>query len=224
MLDQLRAWLNGARDYQKGVALYFVVGDNLQHRGLFIKGKTDFTYKLLQDELMSICLKMKGEGQPEPPAAPVITEPANPDLYEACRQEALLEHKKAMNPRAILFRMAEQALTSIDPNTQEMILSRKDLAFDVVNNYNVASALFDRADYVKVHGKLPEDAASEPQAENNPVHDVMVFYALCNCRKYYNKLKAKPENSKRVAMMQEYQAQIKQLEDRWQLLKQEHEK
>lgn len=225
MLEQLRAWLNGARDYQQGVGLYYVVGDNLQYKGLFIKGKTDFTYKLLQDELMAICLRLKNTAAGSAPAATTATDPGpvNAALYEASRKEANIQYKAAMNSRAVLFRMATAALTSLDPNTDEQILARQQLAVDVVNNYNEASALYDRADYVKKHGKLPDEAVMQPEEEKTDVADVMVFYTLCNSRKYYNKMKARRDTAKNVAKMQQYQERIKELENRWQLLKQQYE-
>ncbi len=59
MLQLLRAWLNGSKDYFTGVALYEKLGSNDALKKLFVKGPTDFNRKRLHEELLSICNDLK---------------------------------------------------------------------------------------------------------------------------------------------------------------------
>lgn len=228
MLEKLRAWLNGDRDFNEGKLLYFTVGKNLHLKTLLVQvGKTPISYQMLQEELMDICKQMKAAGDGK--AASVATIPIaaketpNKALYDACLDEAHVKYKEAMNPRAELLRKC-QSLRVVNINSPDLIEQRKQLAIDVVSHYTHASLLFDRADYVKQHGKLPE-APEEPKSiPVAALHDCMVFYTLEQYRKNYNKLKSRSKTPERVAMMQRYEGDIKTLEERWHLLKLEHGK
>lgn len=59
MLDTLRAWLNGKREYWAGVVLYSKLGDDARLKQLFAKGPTEFTTRRMQEELLSICRDLK---------------------------------------------------------------------------------------------------------------------------------------------------------------------
>ncbi len=225
MLDVLRAWLNGKRDFAEGVKIYFKVGENLQKKSLFLKGKTDFSYTLLQEELTEICQQLKAQSSAPrqsvaPPPAPIADTNANPELYEACKREADKKYKEAMNIRAVLFNAIPSEL-SADPNRPDLVLQRKEPALQVMQLYNEASYLYDRANYVKQHGRLPEDESK--QDEETQVHDVMVYYTLTACLKNYNKLKNRSPTPERVRLLQKYVEEIKKLEERWHLLKQAHQ-
>lgn len=219
MLDQLREWLNGSREYYKGVALYEIVGDNADFLSLAKKGKSDFTHKKLQDALLKICLQLKNEiiepadkiSQHAAPAAP-----ENKPLYEAALKEATLLFKESMNDRATLFALANTEGFE-DPNRPDLVAQRSKQAVDLVVKYNRVSELFDRAAYVKKHGRLPVDEADENEFDALPDH--LVKDALNNARKAYNKLKSKEQTAERVALMQKHKKNIKKLELKWQSLR-----
>ena len=62
MLETLRAWLNGKRDYNTGVAIYEKLdGYKEDLLTLFKKGKNDFRERRLQEELLEICKKLKSQ-------------------------------------------------------------------------------------------------------------------------------------------------------------------
>lgn len=61
MLQLLRAWLNGNKEYFTGVALYEKLGTNDALKKLFIKGPTDFNQRRLQEELLNICNELKSK-------------------------------------------------------------------------------------------------------------------------------------------------------------------
>jgi hypothetical protein len=59
MLETLRAWLKGNKDYDTGVDLYSQVGDNAALIRLFANGATDFNRRRLEQELLKICKTLK---------------------------------------------------------------------------------------------------------------------------------------------------------------------
>ncbi len=223
MLDALRAWLNGKREYYTGVALFEQLSDN---KGLLIvlrKGKTEFTYKRLQEELMSICLRMKAETNKAPaqPAKqnPEPFAPVNNELYEACLKEAHLLYKELMNERALLF-ASTVSQDYEDINRLDLIQQRSKQAVDLVVKYQRVSQHYDRADYVKLHGKLPTDLNNElPADEYDSLPDHLVKQTLDNLRKNYNKIKKREATAERIALLQKHEVNIKKVEARWLLLK-----
>lgn len=61
MLEMLRTWLNGAREYNAGVLLYEQCDHSADLLEMFKKGINDFRKRRLQEELLIICKKLKGE-------------------------------------------------------------------------------------------------------------------------------------------------------------------
>lgn len=230
MLQELRSWLNGSREYYSGVALYEMLGDDPALLRIFKKGKTDFTIKKLPKTLLEICDRLKEETVPVECTAsnsfgsaqsnalrrqdPEI--PYNKELHEAALQEATHLYKEMMNERAVLFAMVNVPGYE-DINTPAQILERGKLAVNLVLKNQQVSKLYDDAAYIKQYGKRPED--SEPTNEFEAIPDHLVKDSLNNARKAYNKLKAKEQNIKRVARLQQHAENIQKLEARWRSLK-----
>lgn len=59
MLDTLRAWLNGTREYNTGVSLYDLLGTDTKLKALFKQGYTLWNNYRLQEELKAICDTLK---------------------------------------------------------------------------------------------------------------------------------------------------------------------
>ncbi|HVX01401.1 MAG TPA: hypothetical protein VHA52_13340, partial [Candidatus Babeliaceae bacterium] len=143
--------------------------------------------------------------------------PVNPELYESCKREADIEYKKVMNKRAVLFSMADSEGFE-DPNTEAKINDRSKLAIDIVTGYQKISDLYDRVNFVKSHGHLP-DQGGIGEKEYISLPDHLVKLRLDNARKAYNKIKAKERTPKRVVLMQKHEENIKRLEEQWKSLK-----
>lgn len=232
MLQELRSWLNGSREYYSGVALYEMLGDDPALLRIFKKGKTDFTTKKLPKTLLEICDALKEKknhtssdqsGSDECSASASLSRqhseteiPYNKDLHEAALQEATHLYKEMMNERAVLFAMVNVPGYE-DLNTAAQILERGKLAVNLVLKNQLVSKLYDDAAYIKQYGKRPED--SEPTNEYEAIPDHLVKDSLNNARKAYNKLKAKEQNTKRVARLQQHAENIQKLEARWRSLK-----
>jgi hypothetical protein len=251
MLEALRLWLNGSREYWAGVILYSQCNPDIRLITLIKKGKTDFTNKKLYEELLAECNRLKSlqdvitengesahtattEGSVESRMgylAPTVRtetkahivqppkEPVNPTLYEACKLKADNQYKEAMNLRAVLF--GEATVQGYeDVNRPDLVQKRSKKAVDVVVLFNRASKLYEIADYVRLHGRLPNEEAEHDEAtEMDAVPDELVKSTLDNLRKNFNKMKKREQTPERVALLQKHEANIKKLEARWHLLK-----
>lgn len=147
--------------------------------------------------------------------------PPNPELYKACKHEADMEYKQAMNTRALLFAMVP-ANKFEDPNRPDLVASRKGLALAAARQYNHASELYDRADYVKLNGRLPDQEADNIDEEVANLENHEVKPALDNARKAMSKLKGREQTAERIALIQKHELKIKALEARWLSLKQKN--
>lgn len=235
MLQLISNWLKGPKEYFTGVVIYKKLPETKQHvLALFAQGPTPLSKKVLSDELSAAALKLKANKDnkptttgvkirsvslkpqiPEKPANIVVTAITNTELYNACKQEADIRYKEVMNMRAELFALARQD-DFMDPNTPDRIEARRKLSLNVVKGFQVVSALYDKADYVKDHGRLPDQEEDE---EEEVIEDIMVKQALDNARKNYSKLKNRPVTPDRIILMQKHEDNIKKLEERWLLLK-----
>ena len=231
MLETLRAWLNSNRNYFTGVALYAELGGNKDLLNVLQHGPNDFRVRRLNEELLSICNKMKSvdpgtktaDPDTRPGTAPVNqlpNKPVNEDLYLACKSEADLAYKKVMNDRAVLFALAKESAEDFtDPNMPDKVQAREKLAIDVVIGFQKVSELYDRAAYVKENGRLPE-TKDQSDSEYDNIPDSLVKQQLDNARKAFNKLKVKEPTPERIELMQRHQINIKKLENKWHSLKQ----
>lgn len=226
MLQELRNWLNGARQYTAGVKLYAQLGDNAELKSLFAQGQTPYTTKRLQDELLAICNRLKQQAtQTPPPAQPQAQQqpekepaPKYTQLYQEAKILADNAYKQAMNKRAILFSMVDTT-SYTDNNTKELVDKRAPLAIDVVKLYNRASILYARADYALQHGRMPEDDATTGQTDYDHLPDELVKPTLDNLRKNVSNMARREPTPERLAMLAMHRANITKLEARWHLLK-----
>ncbi len=241
MLDIIRAWLNGTREFYSGVILY----EKLQHNPKILSvlktnGKTDWGYNKLQEELLRICQELKAQKTPEQEATEniinkvmaiqktkktvVVTSdnfsPVNPTLYDACKKEADLLYKQIMNQRALLFAdIKGDAFLNVNP--PDKVETRARMAIDIVKDYQRVSELYDKADYVYKNGSLPASDLTELDAQDKYSHltDELVKPTLDNLRKNYNKKKKLAPTPERIVSLQEHEESIKKLEGRWHSLK-----
>lgn len=247
MLETLRAWLNGTRDYNMGVLLYDIVGTDEQLKKLFGQGFSRWNNYRLQDELTKICTDLKSKQHATTVKKPGICgpgkkqvkeeldiliknisetaeaiaktiSPPNPELYTASKADADKAYKEAMNKRAVLFSMLPSDAYS-DHNRADLIEARRQYCLDVVKKYNHASELYDQADFVKLQGRLPDQEEPAIDEEVANLEDFEVKAVLDNARKAYNKLKGREQNAERVALMQKHKLKIEKLEERWHSLK-----
>lgn len=253
MLETLRTWLNGNKEYYTGVAIYATLGDNAALLSLFRQGKNAYNTKRLEEELLCICNSLKSKLNTDGTKVRIsITTPTlaafnkakiqhkeeqhtetvyrkkhqpgeiislpNEELYNACKREADLVYKEAMNLRAELFALGK-AKGYEDINQPDLVQQRSKMAVDVVVLYIKAGKLYDRADYVKKNGRLPNEMEQDDEEnEYNNLPDHLVKKTLDNLRKNYNKMKKRPQVSNRVALLQKHEKSIKKLADKWDLL------
>ena len=153
-----------------------------------------------------------------PVSAEQPKEPANVELYNATRQQADKLYKETMNNRAVLFSFVN-AEDFTDPNTEAKINARAKLALSVVSGFQSVSQLYDKAEYVKGYGRLPDqdDNADANEYDHLPEH--LVKQTLDNLRKNLNKMKKREQTPERAALQQKHEVNLKKLLIRWHSLK-----
>lgn len=231
MFQTLQAWLNEKGDYYTGVAIYSQLPHDANLLPILRKGPNEFREKRLKEILLEAYENLK-EVAPIASGAKVARKtptkkvttlhveqpPVNAELYNACKAEADLKYKKVMNDRAVLFRMA-QAENFQDSNTIEKIEARASLAIAVVQEWKTVSELYDRANFVKLNGRLPDNGQEEEENEYDHLPDHLVKLRLDNARKAYNKLKKKESTPERIVLMQRHEEVIKKLDKKWRSLR-----
>lgn len=264
MLDIIRQWLNGNKDYATGLAIYEQNNPDTKLLSVLQLGANPQRIKRLQEEIKKIYYQLTATPQNQPaPAAPAnanisktrtpvthtgknVTEnsnkvaekankiapkankiakdanadltPVNKELYEACKLEADNEYKKVMNKRAVLFKKAAPD-GYLDVNKPDLIFERGEMAVEIVQAWKKVSELYDRAQFVRINGRLPE-AEEDDGEEYDHLPDIMVKQQLDNARKAYNKLKKKERTPERVALLQKHEENIEKLKRRWDSLQQ----
>lgn len=243
LLESLRAWLNGRREYFPGVAIYSQYNPDKNLLNVLKEGPNEFRTKRLLEELLAAYeqLKQVPQDSTEKPqeAKPKISltenkiaetpeeyssktpqnipdaKPVNEELYQACKLEADNQYKKVMNTRAILFKKAA-ADGFLDVNKPDLVFDRGELAIEVVQGWQKVSELYDRAEYVKRHGRLPTMTGDDDnETDYDHIPDELVKQRLDNARKAFNKLKAKDPTPERIALMQKHEKNIKKLLEKW---------
>jgi hypothetical protein len=135
-------------------------------------------------------------------------------LYKTCVLAAINKFKESMDARAVVRAMIPDEKYA-DPNRQDLVMARRELTLKSVKFYLEASKLFDRADHVRLHGRLPDEPPIEDQTNIADVPDHRVYLELTNARKAYNKLKDKQDTPELISLKEKHQVRIQKLEERW---------
>lgn len=228
MFETVRTWLNGTKEYFTGVAIFDKISDNKILKEIFSSGKSAYKEQRLFEEIKNHYLILKQDHREEPvtkqPKVRSIATPvkiaqttkdhSNTDLYKQAHQGAMKLYKECMNMRAQLFGLATVE-TWQDQNSPDLIAKRSKMAIDVVVMYNQASQLFEVADYVKLHNRLPVEQVNTAEDPYANVPDFLIKQELSNARKAFNKLKDKPVTDQRLILMAKHQKNISILEQKW---------
>lgn len=245
MIEALRSWFNGKRDYSTGTKLYIIYGDNLLLKNSFVKGETNFTRRRLEEELTKIfenAVKLLQTGQlencegsgkimeaispvSELSASPIkdkpselVRQPLNPDLEKICDAEAKLQYKQMMNTRAELFAHIRNVAEYEALNSPDRIGQRLPLALSIIKqNYGVGEA-YDKLAHVRQHGQLPNQEAIQVE-DISTVPDAEVKATIDNIRKNLSKMRKREATAERVVLMQKHTENLVTLLKRWDSLK-----
>lgn len=243
MVERLNNWLNGSKDYFKGVVLYSHGEHDAALLLLFKNGPTPYNKQRLETELR---MKLQqhdtnaaliAQGNPiqirnvvlketapsytlqKPALITVDDEPVNIELYNAAKDAADKEYKRVMNMRAELFALARMN-DFTDPNSPDRIAQRRQLSLDVVKGFNALSLLYEKADYIKKNGRIPDYEVVDDDFDPMLIPDNKVKDQLDNTRKNYNKMKKREQTPERIVLQQKHEKTISILSERWALLKQ----
>lgn len=210
MIELLRKWLNGARDYASGVAIYGQLGENAALKNVLLKGRTEYLQQRLESELDAIYDQLN-ERPVEASSEPLRQKPRNPALEDSAEQKATQLYKSMMNDRAVLFSLARQSLY-IDPNQQDMVDQRRQLAIRVCEQNYAVSKAYEELDHIRSYGVLPGAAPND----QDPVPDGLVKSTIDNIRKNLSKMRRREPTPQRVALIQQHEQKLAMLLNRWQ--------
>ena len=195
MQRSLQRWAANGKDYWQGVYLYSNLAD---HDPALLKAfktrRTDEREKQLIFLLSSLIDQSYTE---EPKAEPTpAAELKAPDVYAACKSAADAAYKEVMNARAVLFNLSQK-----NRPTDEEKEQRRVLALQVIKGWKELTELYDKAAYVKEHGRLPTTNEKSSKNNNEAVPDFMVYCQLDNLRKNISKLKKRPPTPERLQLI-----------------------
>lgn len=221
MRELIIRWKKSGKKYDDGVSIYVKYGDNDSLKKLLQKEQTEYCKNRLSEELDLLLNPQQFSGDSN-----IVTEPIsdpvpknkgeNSPVYDSCIQEANKAYKESMNARAVLFSMIPDGAHDI--NAPQLVDQRRDLALKTLRYHAMASELYDKADFVKTNGYLP-DSGSNQQTKIQDVHDVMVFYELYNRRKRISRVNQRDKTPENVQESELLRTEIDELEKRWQSLK-----
>jgi len=143
----------------------------------------------------------------------------NPELLQACRNEADKAYKEAMNLRAVLFASLPSNKYE-DFNRADLVEARVPICLQVLQLHQKASRLYDKVDYVRKHGALPDQPEAPASCDLEQLADHQVKPALDNARKACRKLEKRAKTPERLALIQSHLFNIEKLAARWHSLKQ----
>lgn len=243
MLQQIRDWLNGNREYEYGIILLkqcppvndqlinllIEVGPNSRnnvrlHQALLT------AYENLRNEAPAVVVAAsdrieeaktkpskpsKPAQQPKPPK-PSKTYEDSP-IYLSAKQEANLFYKDLMNERAILFNHCKVENWE-DVNQPVLVQLRSKAAVKIIQDYRHLSALYDKAEFIRVNGRLPF-AENHPENEYDALPDYLVKTTIDKLRNNINKMRKRELNTERIALIEKHEENLKKLRERWLLLK-----
>lgn len=240
-------WLNGNQEYHTGVALAKICKADAELCSFLNKGPNDLSRKKLKEWLMQYCERTKTndhgtdsstldngfsrnqqEKRPErnpdrtTDAKETITTQADysqTTLYLACKKQADDLYKQMMNKRAVMFAGVDSLLPHEDANRPDLLANREKDCLELVIMSQKVSKLYDRADYVLLHGKLPYTEAEELETNLDGIPDLQVKPMLDNLRKSLSKLRKRVQTPERIELIRVNTEKLNRLEARWQLLK-----
>lgn len=241
MLEVIRIWLNGKREYFPGVAIAMQFhknaailevmkkADNPRNRDR-LKNIMEEEFDRLNKDQESIYSLPAGNGKalgklflkmhplqtvslPSPPADQQAAESPHlkSTVYKAAKEEADKAYKQLMALRAVLFDKVRQVEEWEDPNTPGRVQERCKLAIEVVTGYREVSKLYEKADFILQNGTVPVTEETN-EVPYQALPDKLAFKELTNLRKAYSKLKNKPPTADRLARMEGHLENIKKLE------------
>ncbi|WP_079473271.1 hypothetical protein [Chitinophaga ginsengisegetis] len=198
MNEVIRIWLNGAKNYQAGVALYSRYGTSDDLKSFFSSGCTPYRETRLLKELTDMVTPSEKEDPvdtemttAEPPAAVEITDPVLSKIHE----EKVLLHKQKDALRYNLSRYTSDRERGI-------------AAHRILQYRREISAVWEREQYYRQHGHLPDDGSSQINSE----HDLKYHRSKANgnARRYRSLLNKYPGNVKYQQLLAKWEAEWQQ--------------
>lgn len=159
--DNIRAWLDGSRNFIVGRALYKQVGKDEAIKAQLQKGEHAGTTKLLADAMEALLV------------APVIITPKVVSAYHEMPSHSDLILQALRNEWLPLFSRLQYLRASLDQwgerNDPEAVAGREPLAFEILDLEDQCEIIWEKRDHYLLHNALPVKRTNLPELPADPV-------------------------------------------------------
>jgi hypothetical protein len=189
-LSDIRAWLDSARDFTQGRALYAASGPSKAYQRLFSLGATEYSRQVLARELTGLVEVVEPAVEvlspplpPETPPTPVVPAPEVPSIVAATKEllvglsqqlRAVRDERSHLHPQLTAARAGKKA--------------RGVVAMRIVALTTEEARLKGLEKHVLAHGRLPGPVATAEVTDESELRQ-----RLLNLRSRRSKAKDKPE-------------------------------
>lgn len=209
-MDEIKAWLNGSRDYDQGAMLYLQYGSDNLLKKIFREPASDFKKKKLVDALKGLLVsKVTREKKIVIDKDAAIEKVSISDRrWPANKDEITMALWMQWKPlfaelMSLTSRIYDVALAGEHDAAQKQEAGR--MAHRILDLDDHCDDIYRKRDHYIKHGKLPE--AEKPM--ELVVDPKKIPLALANCtryiRDYKSKLRKQPEDVNAAAQIKKYE-------------------
>jgi len=209
-MDEIRAWLNGSRQYEEGAKLYLIHGKDHLLRRIFMEPASDFKRAKLVEALKGLLgVKTAVAKKVAVTKAVAIEHIAVSDRKWPKEKDATLAalHEKWKPLFAEMMSLSSRIYDVAKAGQHDMAQHQEAgrMAHRICDLDDECDAIYAQRDYYLEHGKLPE----EKKPMELVVDPLKIPLALANARRYVadyrNKLKREPGNVKAAEKLKKYE-------------------
>jgi len=221
MTEAILAWINGSRDYLKGIGL-------LENSGaapeLLKRLRADDSTDNKRELFFNLRALLSGSPAPSVTpilqATPIIAVPHNKkaiqpvsaplnDIAAAAKKDADLLYKEMQNKRALLFDLCP-VIPSASENDKSQQLRRSQLAKEIVELETEVTAAYEKYRYASANGRLPDT-----QAPDDTIDPVDLYRKIQNLKKAISRWEVKPESAERSQHLADKTALLTKLQQQY---------
>jgi hypothetical protein len=197
-------WLNGQRNFYVGKSIYKTLGSDQQLKELLEKGKTPIAEQLLLKAMQKLMDKPAAVAtSPKTKEIEVMPDDADPVLHGIH-----LEWKKPYQE----MNYKRHELDRYKGNTIENISKRKELAFEILELEQVCMKIWEKRDYYKKNGKLPDVSEKVIELPDNKIELATLIDSIKkNIRRNRLLMKSRPGNPTYAAKYDKYKLEFKKI-------------
>ena len=207
-MQLINNWFKGNKNYFVGLSLYKTFGTDEALKSLFAKGYNAYNAKRLEEELQKL---ITAKTLPKP-VVKIVASNTETSVMPDSADAVLVSIKAEWMPYYTRMNYLRYELDKHKGNEPEQIAARKPIALEILELEKKCNHLWEKADYYKQLGKLPNVKEVKIVAAEKPVDFAKQLENIKrNIRRNANKLKAEPSNAVYALRHEEYKKTYKEL-------------